>query len=207
LEIGCGTGPGACFLAERGFQVDAIDLIPTAIEIAREQARLRNLQICYAVQDVTKLPREGKRYDLIVDSYCLQGIVTDDDRRQVLTAVRARLKPHGYYLVSSAMFDPGRFCADERLVDDVTGVVYYRYGEDGIIAPDTGIAYKRLDDDSGRYEGTIQVAGQRYLLNRRHHKAPALRAELEAAGFHVLYQDDDDGGNLICAIETTNEGS
>ena len=86
LEVGCGTGPGACFLAERGFQVDAIDLIPTAIEIAREQARQRSLQICYAVQDVTKLPREGKRYDLIVDSYCLQGIVTAADRHQVLTS-------------------------------------------------------------------------------------------------------------------------
>ncbi|UCC68354.1 MAG: hypothetical protein JSV79_14845, partial [Armatimonadota bacterium] len=34
LEIGCGTGVAACFLAERGFRVDAIDIIRAAIEIA-----------------------------------------------------------------------------------------------------------------------------------------------------------------------------
>ena len=52
LEIGCGTGPGACFLAERGFQVDGIDIIPLAIEMAREQSRLRNLFIHFEVQDI-----------------------------------------------------------------------------------------------------------------------------------------------------------
>jgi SAM-dependent methyltransferase len=201
LEVGCGTGPGACFLAARGFQVDAIDLIPTAIEIAREQARLRGLQICYAVQDVTRLPHQGKQYDLIVDSYCLQGIVTDADRRRVLSAVRARLKPEGYYLVSSAMFDPDRFHADERFADEETGIVYHRYGEDGIIEPEVGIVYARLDGDRGEFEDVVRVGGPWYLLNRRHHKAPALRAELEAAGFHVRYQDDAYGGNLICVIE------
>jgi SAM-dependent methyltransferase len=33
LEYGCGTGPGACFLAQRGFQVDGIDIVPLAIQI------------------------------------------------------------------------------------------------------------------------------------------------------------------------------
>lgn len=32
LEYGCGTGPGACFLAERGFQIIGIDLIPCILE-------------------------------------------------------------------------------------------------------------------------------------------------------------------------------
>ena len=47
LELGCGTGPGACFLAERGFRVHAVDLIPTAIDIARRIAVERNLDIHY----------------------------------------------------------------------------------------------------------------------------------------------------------------
>lgn len=53
---GCGTGPGACFLAARGFQVDGIDISPTAIEIAKELAAQRRLKINYAVSDVCKLP-------------------------------------------------------------------------------------------------------------------------------------------------------
>jgi SAM-dependent methyltransferase len=198
LEYGCGTGPGACFLAERGFRVDAIDLIPTAIEIAREQARLRGLDICYEVMDVTELPHEGKQYDLIVDSFCLQGIVVDVDRRKVFAAVRARLRPEGYYLVSSAMFDAERFQEDERVVDESTGVTYHRYGENGIIDPETDVVYEPLSEGPGDYDHVVRVGGAWYLLHRRHRKAPALRAEIEAAGFCVLYQDDEYGGNLIC---------
>lgn len=41
FEYGCGTGPAACFLAARGFEVDAIDLIPEAIAIARRMAEER----------------------------------------------------------------------------------------------------------------------------------------------------------------------
>ena len=203
LEIGCGTGPGACFLAAHGYHVDAIDLIPAAIEIARQQARLRGLQIHYAVQDVTVLPHDGPQYDLIVDSYCLQGIVTDADRQAVYAAVRARLKPDGTYLVSSAMFDPDRFHPHERVVDSATGTLYHRYGDDGLIDPQTGIVYVPLDEDPDAYEGTIQVENKWYLLNRRHHRPAALRAELERAGFRVLYQDAGYGGNLICVHRRT----
>jgi SAM-dependent methyltransferase len=198
LEIGCGTGPGACFLAARGFRVDAIDLVPAAIEIARRQAQLRGLSIHYAVQDVTTLPHDGPRYDLIVDSYCLQGIVTDADRQAVYAAVRARLVSNGTYLVSSAMFDPDRFRPHERVVDEATGTVYHRYGDDGLIDPETGIVYVPLDEGPAAYEGAVQVEGEWYLLNRRHHRPAALRAELEGAGFRVLHQDDGYGGNLIC---------
>ena len=198
LEIGCGTGPGACFLAARGYRVDAIDLIPAAIEIARQQAQLRGLQIGFAVQDVTALPHDGPQYDLIVDSYCLQGIVTGADRQAVYAAVRARLVPDGTYLVSSAMFDPDRFHPHERVLDEATGTVYHRYGDDGLIDPATGIVYAPLDEDPGTYEGTLQIVGRWYLLNRRHHRPAALRAELEGAGFRVLYQDDGYGGNLVC---------
>jgi SAM-dependent methyltransferase len=201
LEIGCGTGPGACYLAARGFCVDAIDLVPAAIEIARQQARLRGLSIHYAVQDVTTLPHDGPQYDLIVDSYCLQGIVTDADRQAVYAAVRARLVADGTYLVSSAMFDPDRFRPHERIVDEATGTVYHRYGDDGLIDPTTGIAYVPLDEDPATYEGAIQIAGDWYLLSRRHHRLAALRAEIESAGFRVhavQRQDDGYGGNLIC---------
>jgi SAM-dependent methyltransferase len=77
FELGCGTGPGACFLAEREFFVDAIDI---ALKIAAE----RNLDVHYEVMDVTQIPPTGARYDLIVDSYCLQGIVLDRDRKRCL---------------------------------------------------------------------------------------------------------------------------
>jgi ubiquinone/menaquinone biosynthesis C-methylase UbiE len=180
--------------------VDGIDLIPAAIDIARQQAQQRGLQIRYAVQDVTALSHDGPQYDLIVDSYCLQGIVTDADRRAVYATVRARLKTDGIYLVSSAMYDLARFQPFETIVDDLTGTVYHRYGEEGLIDPQTGIVLVPLEEEPAAWEGAQEIAGRRYLLNRRHHRPAALRTELQEAGFYVLYQDGGYGGNLVCAL-------
>ena len=199
LECGCGTGPGACYLAEHGFRVDAVDLIPLAIEMARAVAAERSLDIHYEVADVCCLADDGKKYDLIVDSYCLQCIVIDEDRERVFSAVRARLKPEGYYLVSTAMFDESRFRERDTVVDAHSGVTYNRYGE-GLIDGTRGIVYQQLDDEPGDWEGTVLITETWYLPNRRHLKAPELRAEIEAAGFHVGYQDDGLGGNLICKL-------
>ncbi|UCC67707.1 MAG: class I SAM-dependent methyltransferase, partial [Armatimonadota bacterium] len=200
LEIGCGTGVAACFLAERGFRVDAIDIIRAAIEIAREVAAERQLDINYQVQDVCDLSPRGDQYDLIVDSYCLQGIVFDEERARVFAAVRARLRPGGYYLVSTAMFDEKRFRQDETVTDAQTGIVYHRYGDKGLIDADTGIAYVELDESPDLYEGATEIAGVWYLPSRRHLQPPALKAELERAGFAVLYQGGDYDENVICTL-------
>ena len=209
LELGCGTGPGACFLAERGFRVHAVDLIPTAIDIARRIAVERNLDIHYEVTDVTKIPPSGTRYDLIVDSYCLQGIVLDADRRSVFEAVRARLKPSGYYLVSTAMYDDSRHSPDELTVDPVSGTVYHRYDEHCLFDPTTDICYEPfsdagydypVDDAPEDYEGSTQIAGRWYMPTRRYRTAKGLRAELETEGFETLLQTGEFGENVLCTL-------
>lgn len=196
LEVGCGTGPGACFLAQRGFRVHGIDIIPAAIEIARRLSADRGLDIHYEVLDICDLPHAGKPYHIILDSYCLQGIVTDDDRQRVFSNVRARLHPEGYYLVSTAMFDPTRFSHECTVPDHETGVLYHRYGEHALFDARTAIVYVELPEGPHHYEGAMRIRGEWYLPNRRHLNPPALRAELEAAGFRVRYQD---GGNVICS--------
>ena len=35
LELGCGTGPVACFLSQLGYRVHGIDIIPDAIDKAK----------------------------------------------------------------------------------------------------------------------------------------------------------------------------
>ena len=186
LEYGCGTGPGACFLAARGFRVDAVDLVPRAIRLARRFAAERGLTIDFRVQDVCALADvpPTRQYDLIVDSYCLQSIVTDADRSRLFAAVRARLKPGGRYLISTAMHDPDR-SYDGALYDQATGVVL-----------DT------LDGAAARHrraEGAVRVGGRWYLPHRRHLTPAALRAELERNGFRVLRPGGRLGGDVVCA--------
>ncbi|MBT5715138.1 class I SAM-dependent methyltransferase [Candidatus Poribacteria bacterium] len=195
LEYGCGTGPGACFLAERGFRVDAIDLIPAAIDIAKRIAAERGLDIGFAVHDVCELPTDGPRYDLIVDSYCLQGIVLEHDRERLFGAVRARLRPTGYYLVSSAVFDPARYSEDAVVVDDLSGRRYHAYGDD-LFAADTDTVYRKLGAEKDGYEDAIRIAGAWWLPNRCHRTHEAIGEELQAAGFVILYGN---GGHFVCA--------
>ncbi|GAB2675092.1 class I SAM-dependent methyltransferase [Kribbella swartbergensis] len=182
LEYGCGTGPAACFLAARGFQVDAIDLIPQAITLARRFARQRGLDVTFGVQDMCALADEpvSKQYDLIVDSYCLQSIVTDADRASVFAAVRARLKAGGCYLVSTAMYEPDR-----------------SYGAGFRYDPTTGICYQEVPS-TGAGHDAVEIDGIWYHPHRRHLTAMALRDELERAGLRVLSQDGPYKGDLIC---------
>jgi 2-polyprenyl-3-methyl-5-hydroxy-6-metoxy-1,4-benzoquinol methylase len=52
LEYGCGTGLAASFLAQQGFRVDAVDLVPRAIDLPRALAHARGIEVNFAVQDV-----------------------------------------------------------------------------------------------------------------------------------------------------------
>jgi 2-polyprenyl-3-methyl-5-hydroxy-6-metoxy-1,4-benzoquinol methylase len=122
LEYGCGTGQAACFLAEAGFRVHAVDLIPAAITMARQVAAERGLTIDFEVRDICKTTFQAS-YALAVDGFCLQSIVTTDDRSRLFTAVRSALNPDGHYLISTAMYDPDRVYEDDSTYDPATGIV------------------------------------------------------------------------------------
>lgn len=203
LEYGCGTGPGACFLSEQGFQVDAIDLIPLAIEIAKEIASRRRLRIHFEVADICHLPQQRKQYDLIVDSYCLQCIVFDEERQRVLSTVQSRLKSDGYYLISTAILDEEheKMIGEDRIEDPSSGIIYNRYGS-GLIDIDTGIALRLLDEDGHVYPDAVRIANRWYLPYRRHLRPTALKAELSEAGFTIVFDDQQHAGNVACILKT-----
>ncbi len=202
LEYGCGTGPSTCFLAERGFRVDAIDLVPLAIEMGKEISSQRGLSINFEVGDVCNLKEDGKQYDLIVDSYCLQCIVFDDERQRVFSSVQSRLKPSGYYLVSTAILDEEHeaLIGSDTIEDSVTGVVYNEYGG-GLIDLNTGIVLRSLNVRGHEYSDAIRIAEKLYLPNRRHLQRTNLISELQSAGFMVVYHDERFSQSVACKLK------
>jgi len=54
LDLACGTGRNALWLAERGWTVTAIDGAPAAIEILQQQAAQRSLSLDARVADLEK---------------------------------------------------------------------------------------------------------------------------------------------------------
>ena len=205
LELGCGTGSGACFLTELGYQVHGIDVIPDAIDKAREIAEERGLDIEYDVMDVCHLPHEGKPYELIIDSYCSQGIVMDQDRAAMFSGVKTRLASRGYFLVSCSVFEPHREAPETRIVDQATGKVFTAFDGNDLWDGDTETCYNRFEVDPLRpdagpedYEGTVLVNGVWYIHRRRYRTPENLRAELESHGFTVLEQNGEAIENAIC---------
>src|SRR3954453_10907332 len=59
IELGCGTGDTAIYLANHGWQVTAVDFVPKALEKAKAKARAQNVTVNFAHADVTRLSSEG----------------------------------------------------------------------------------------------------------------------------------------------------
>lgn len=75
LDLGCGPGNQSVFLAQKGFKVTGIDISPTAIKYAKENAKNANLEIDFIVADATDLSiLKNKKFDLILDWANLHGI-------------------------------------------------------------------------------------------------------------------------------------
>lgn len=70
VELGCGSGTNALFLAEQGFDVTAFDLAPTAIDIAQKRAEAANLAIRFEVADLVRFDLDWEPFDFIFDRGC-----------------------------------------------------------------------------------------------------------------------------------------
>jgi SAM-dependent methyltransferase len=106
LDVGCGTGPVACFLAARGFRVDGIDVSLTAIEMAQRMAVSRGHSISYQVADICAGVLPDRTFDLIVDSHCLHCLVLPDDRARALRNLMSMLAPGGSFLCETMVAHP-----------------------------------------------------------------------------------------------------
>ncbi len=67
LEIGCGTGTNAVYLAQRGFDVTAFDLSPLAIERAKAKSQRAGVEPRLMVADVLAPPDFGEPFDFVFD--------------------------------------------------------------------------------------------------------------------------------------------
>lgn len=92
LECGCGLGDNALFLAERGYQVTAVDASPTVIEQDLAKATVRNLTVDFRVADATVLEGIAGGFNTVLDSAMLHCL-TDEQRRDYFAAVHRVTEP------------------------------------------------------------------------------------------------------------------
>ena len=70
LDLGAGEGRHALWLAEKGWQVTAVDFSAVGIDRGRREAESRGLAVDWVVDDVTTWhPPEGTAFDLVLVAY------------------------------------------------------------------------------------------------------------------------------------------
>jgi SAM-dependent methyltransferase len=88
LDVGCGLGDNAIYLAGQGHQVTGIDAAPTAIEQASQRARQGAVDVEFAVADATSLTGFEGRFDSVLDGACYHCL--DEDARHAYAAALHR---------------------------------------------------------------------------------------------------------------------
>lgn len=98
LDVGCGTGENALFLAQRGHYVWGVDLVDAAVEKARRSAAERGLDARFFVLDALELDALDRTFDTVVDSGLFH--VFDAKERERYVDMLARVvRPGGRALV------------------------------------------------------------------------------------------------------------
>jgi cyclopropane fatty-acyl-phospholipid synthase-like methyltransferase len=126
LDIGCGLGDNAVYLAKSGFRVTGLDLSPTALMTAERRANDAGVDVKFAVTDSTKLDGYTDAFDTVVDSgmfHCL-----DDDGKRSYAAAAHRATRAGATLLISCFSDANpadeewpRPAVSEQTLRDVLG--------------------------------------------------------------------------------------
>jgi tellurite methyltransferase len=101
LDVACGKGRNALFLAARGFQVTAIDISPVGLEQGRRLAEEHSLSVIRQQADLENFQFPSAEYDLIVNINYLQ--------RSLLPRLKNAVKPGGHVIFETYLIDQGVF--------------------------------------------------------------------------------------------------
>jgi len=87
LDLAAGEGRNALFLAEHGFEAEAVDISPIAISRARKLAKARGVKIKAIAADLDTYPIPPGQYDVILNFYFLD--------RRLIPRIKKGLKKGG----------------------------------------------------------------------------------------------------------------
>ena len=109
LEIGCGSGTNAIYMASQGFRVVAVDLAPRAIEMAKVKAKASgavgiDFKVCDFVKQAAVKPGS---INFVYDRGCFHS-VDGDDRAMFVQRVANSLGVGGYWFTLCGNADEDR---------------------------------------------------------------------------------------------------
>ncbi|HUO70645.1 MAG TPA: class I SAM-dependent methyltransferase [Solirubrobacteraceae bacterium] len=113
IDLACGEGRNAVWLAERGWEVTGVDFSSVGIEKARRLADAHSVQVEWVVADLLDYRAETQAFDLVIVFY-LQ--VAARHRTTILRAAADAVAPGGTFLLVGHDRDADRSrCARARI--------------------------------------------------------------------------------------------
>jgi len=102
LDLGCGMGRHAIYLAANGWQVTGLDSAGRALHTARRRAERAGVNIDFVHGDVTRIDKAGVSgpFDFFLDGGCFHGM-SDDERRRYNASITQVAAPDAELLLFS----------------------------------------------------------------------------------------------------------
>ena len=97
LDIACGKGRNALFLAERGFEVVAIDVSPVALREGQQHASGKPLTITWQQADLESIALPEESFDVVINFKYLQ--------RSLIPQLKAAVKRGGFFIFETFLID------------------------------------------------------------------------------------------------------
>jgi len=149
LDLACGTGRNALWLAQRGWSVTAVDSSPAAIDSLAARAKQLGATVDARVADLENAAYtiEPGQWDLIATCYYLQ--------RDLFEPAKRGLVPGGILIAIALMIEPGKEHSPFRVEPgELRGffagweILHYREGPDATHGAVAKIVARRPNSDT-----------------------------------------------------------
>jgi SAM-dependent methyltransferase len=100
LDLGCGTGTNAIYLAEHGWEVTGVDVVGRALKAARRKAGGSALKPRFVKGDVTRLPALGLGggQNLLLDLGCFHSL-PEERRDAYVSGAASEAAPEATFML------------------------------------------------------------------------------------------------------------
>jgi SAM-dependent methyltransferase len=150
LDLGCGEGRNAVWLAEQGWHVTAVDFSDVGIAKGQDMAARRGVEVAWVIEDLNGYQPSDRAFDLVIEFYVH---IPADQRKAMLVKGAGAVAPGGTLLVVGhdvtnledgygGPHDPTLLYTPEDITADLAELEIVRAGR----------VRRIVDNDEGRFE-------------------------------------------------------
>ncbi len=176
LDVACGSGGHALWLARQGYEVMGVDASPAMIALARQKATAAGLPVSFAVADLADLPTTARFDAVLCLGNSLPHLLTAEALLLALQQMAAALRSGGLLLLQNLNYDlrwrqqPRWFAAQGGELDGQS-VLVWRFADYDMPTGRILFHIALFRQHAQRWEVEVHTTPQR----------PLFRADLEAA--------------------------